>query len=179
LPPDSHPARLPLLNRLKRSLRAAFIPSRDRIVCLPRGDSSYDHRSGPGQTEESSLRAEYFRSSLNSRQWWMRSVRPFRATTRIVAAISFPLKQPAQRLTPASSAGGERCRPGDSSFKAQMSSTSERTVQRPCLRRQTGAPNDVVNPTNLAATGAVCRKTTPDHICVAGQSYLCAIRETT
>ncbi len=41
------------------------------------------------------------------------------------------------------------------------------------------APNDVVNSTSLPARGAVCCKTTTDHIFVAGQLYLRAIRKTT
>jgi hypothetical protein len=41
------------------------------------------------------------------------------------------------------------------------------------------APNDAVNSTSLPARGVVFCKTTADHICVAGQWYLRAIRETT
>jgi hypothetical protein len=37
----------------------------------------------------------------------------------------------------------------------------------------------VVNSTSLPARGAVCCKTTTDHIFVAGQLYLRAIRKTT
>jgi hypothetical protein len=41
------------------------------------------------------------------------------------------------------------------------------------------AANDVVNSTSLPAGSVVCCKTTGDHIFVAGQLYLRAIRETT